>query len=436
MTREADTRAVQETLRRSDDVLSRRQALKRMAGAGAAVALGANPLEAAPAGKEQIQHVVVVMMENRSFDHFLGWVPGADGQQAGLSYLDSSGQSHATYPLAPDYQGCGHLDPDHSYEGGRIQFNGGACDGWLLAASDVYAIGYYTQDDLPFYAGATRSWLTCDGYFSAIMASTFPNRVYQHAAQTDRIENSLRISGLPTIWDRLASRGLQGRYYFTDVPFLALWGRKYRPISHTLDRFLADCQAGTLPHVAFVDPKFLNEEAGTSVDDHPFADIRDGQAFLNMIYDAVVSSPGWPNTILVINYDEWGGFFDHVPPPVAPIPRADRDAGNEDGLRGFRVPVFVISPWTPRGTVGHGVYDHTSVLRMIEWRWNLLPLTIRDATASNLATLLDFSQTNLEAPTFDVPAGPFGQPCPSVSSASNDWRGLRELAESYGFPRF
>src|SRR5262245_37070726 len=90
-----------------------------------------------------IEHVIVVMMENRSFDHFLGWLPGADGQQAGLSYLDGSGASHPTYPLAPDFQGCGHPDPDHSYAGGRIEYNNGACDGWLLDGNnDEYAIGY------------------------------------------------------------------------------------------------------------------------------------------------------------------------------------------------------------------------------------------------------------------------------------------------------
>src|SRR5262249_27569408 len=152
------------------------------------------------------------------------------------------------------------------------------------------------------------------------------------------------------------------------VPITALWGRKYRAISTHVTQFLADCRAGTLPHVAYVDPKFINNTAGTSWDDHPHADIRNGQAFLATIYHAVVSIAPWPHTILVINYDEWGGFFDHVPPSAAPIPESDQQAGNEDGLRGFRVPLFIISPWTPRGTVGHGLYDHTSVLRMIEWQ--------------------------------------------------------------------
>lgn len=129
-----------------------------------------------------------------------------------------------------------------------------------------------------------------------------------------------------------------------------------------------------------------------------------------------------------------GGFFDHVPPSAAPMPASDRRAGNQDGLRGFRVPLFIISPWTPRGTVGHGLYDHTSILRMIEWRWNLPPLSVRDATANNLADLLDFTQKNLAAPTFDVPGGTIHQACPSPPAAASQWEPLRQLARSYGFP--
>ena len=96
--------------------------------------------------------------------------------------------------------------------------------------------------------------------------------------------------------------------------------------------------AGTLPSVAFVEPRFVSAELGTSNDDHPHADIRNGQAFLNRVYSAVTASPAWARTLLVINHDEWGGFFDHVAPTAAPIPDADALAGNEDGLRGFRVP--------------------------------------------------------------------------------------------------
>src|SRR6186713_1539716 len=112
-----------------------------------------------------IEHVIVLMMENRSFDHMLGWLDGADGEQRGLTYFDASGTPHRTYRLAPDYQGCGHPDPDHSYEGGRIEYNDGACDGWLRAGNnDEYAIGFYVKKDLPFFGDTAAQWTVCDRY--------------------------------------------------------------------------------------------------------------------------------------------------------------------------------------------------------------------------------------------------------------------------------
>src|SRR6184192_3337261 len=331
-----------------------------------------------------IEHVVVFMMENRSFDHFLGWLPGADGRQAGLTYADSGGVNHPTFPLAPDFQGCSYNDPDHSYAGGRVEFNNGACDGWLRA-NDVFSIGYYRQQDLAFLGRAVPDWTSFDQYFCAILGPTFPNRICQHAGQTDRIENSFAISQLPTIWDRLAARGLRGRYYYADLPFLGLWGAKYVPIGRPLAAFYADCAAGTLPHVAFVDGSFVQELTGTGGDDHPHGDVRAGEAMMNRIYQAVTQSPAWPRTVLVINFDEWGGFFDHVPPAEAP------DVDPSYRLRGFRTPAVVVSPFARRSYVAHGVYDHTSVLKLIEWRWHLDPLSLRDRKARNLAEVLDFS---------------------------------------------
>jgi phospholipase C len=380
-----------------------------------------------------IEHVVIVMMENRSFDHLLGWLPGADGRQAGLTYVDRAGVSHPTAPLAPDFQGCDHPDPDHSYEGGRIEYNNGACDGWLRAGeNDLYSIGYYTQQDVPFLANAAQNFTTLDRYFCSIMAETFPNKIHQHAAQTDRLDNTFEISSLPTIWDRLAEHDLEGRYYFSDVPFTALWGAKYLPITRPLSEFVDDCAAGTLPHVSMVDPRFLGEDIGLSNDDHPHADIRNGEVFLNSIYEAVTSSPNWENTVLVFNFDEWGGFFEHVPPPVGPIPPGDAALGS-DGLRGFRVPCVVVSPWSAGGTVAHGIYDHASVLKMIEWRWHLRALTNRDATANNLAEVLNFSRPQLEVPSFAVPPGPHGGLCPLVTPQLSKWDRLGELAATLGF---
>jgi len=377
-----------------------------------------------------IEHVVVVMMENRSFDHFLGWLPGADGKQSGLTFTDRYGLKHTTHHLT-DYASCGYNDPDHSYEGGRIELNNGRCDGWLKAGeNDPLAIGYYTQPDLAFLGQAAPAWTVCDRYFSAVMAETYPNRLYQHAAQTDRLHNSTATSTLPTIWDSLAAAGLTGHYYFSDIPFTALWGTKYVPISRPFASFLTDAAAGQLPQASFIDPRFTDEASGSSGDDHPKADIRAGEQFLNEVYNAITTSPNWANTVLVINFDEWGGFYDHVPPATAP------DVSSDTALRGFRVPALVISPRARRNYVAHNAYDHTSVLRMIEWRWGLQPLTPRDSAARNLAEVLDFGGApKLAVPHFSVP--PFvaaGCPPASLTGAEEaEWPALKQKALAAGW---
>jgi len=389
------------------------------AGQGARLAVGA----AAPAragdpplpdpATSGIDHVVVVTMENRSFDHFLGWLPGADGRQQGLSYPDRAGVARATYPLAPDFQGCGHSDPDHSAGGGLAQYANGAMDGFLRAGgSDTFAIGYYTRADLPFTGEAAVAWTVCDGFFASFLGPTFPNRMYMHAGRTDRMRNTIAISRLPTIWDRLKAARVQGAYYTAGLPFLALWGSRYTGITRTFDRFLADARRGTLPQVAYVDPPLslagllLGEDE--SSDDHPHGDIRAGEHFLDRVYRAVTSGPAWERTLLVITFDEWGGFFDHVRPGTAP------DSGGTTPLRGFRIPTILVSPYARRGHVDHGVYDHTSILGLIEWRWGLRPLAPRDAAARNLAHALDLaSAPDTAAPAFRVPVLRAGKRCPA-----------------------
>jgi len=397
--------------------LSRRQFLVRSSASLAALGIGGLGSRFAYAAKgalprpdkSGIKHVIVVMMENRSFDHFLGWLPGSDGRQSGLVYTDATGKAFETHPLAPDYQGCGHPDPDHSWNGGRVEYNNGACDGWLRAGTnDVFSIGYYTQSDLPFLGRAATDWTVCSRYFAPIMASTWPNRIYQHSGVTDRLDNDPVPSFLPTIWDRLAAAKLDGRYYFSDTPFLGIWGPgKYAPIMHSYSQFLADCASGDLPEVAFVDPPFNGEESGTSGDDHPHADIRAGESWLSDTYRAVTSSPEWKHTVMIINFDEWGGFFEHIPPSEAP------DVDPRFRLRGFRVPCLLVSPFARKGAIAQGVYDHTSILKMIEWRWGLPALSVRDANANNIAETLDFSQVNRNVPQYDV--APFASPaCPSA----------------------
>jgi phospholipase C len=374
-----------------------------------------------------IQHIVVVMMENRSFDHLLGWLPGADGRQAGLSYRDANGVSHSTFALAPTigFQGCNNLDPDHSWEGGRVQYNNGAMDGWLRARSDRFAIGYYERADRPFFNELAARFTTCDRYFCSIMAETFPNRFFFHAAQTPSLHNVPPLSGftepqtMPTIWDRLAAAGVSGRYYFSDVPFLALWGDKYLPISRPYAAFLLEAATGLLPAVSVIDPRFLDEGSGTSGDDHPHADIRVGDAFLSQTFRAVASGPKWANTVFIVTYDEWGGFFDHVAPPRSVAANAvDPPDASGNVLLGMRVPTVIASPWTRAGSqprISSELFDHTSILKLIEWRWNLPPLTPRDAPTSNIANLvsaLDLAHPNPSVPNLPLLLGPLLNLCP------------------------
>jgi len=416
-----------------------------------------------------IEHIVVVMMENRSFDHFLGWMPGADGKQAGLTFQDSAGASHKTHYLGTEYNGCSHPDPDHSYEGGRAQYDHGHMDGWLQKPSgdDDFALGYYLDTDRPFMSSLARTYTSCDRYFCSILAETYPNRFYMHAAKTDRLHNNgvATTTLSPTIWDRLQAKGVSHRYYFSDIPFLALWQTKYLSICGHFAEFLVDAATGQLPAVSFVDPRFLGETAlvdvgpndtggGISNDDHPHADIRAGDNFLSTIFYALANGPAWKNTALVINYDEWGGFFDHVAPPrAAASSPLDKDLVGGKALLGFRVPCIVASPWTmgdpgkPRvyGTPQHQTtpFDHTSVLKLIEWRHDLKPLTARDASSDvgNILDVFDFSAHDASFPSW-VPLvpPPLPDPCGPLNPSplrDNAWANLATsgLLKGWNLPK-
>jgi phospholipase C len=363
-----------------------------------------------------IDHVVVVMMENRSFDHFLGWVPGADGVQAGIRQVDTAGDALESWDLAPNYQNCQFADPDHSYQGGRRQVNGGAMDGFLLTqpVGDTFPIGYYTADSLPFFEGCAENWTICDRYFSGLLSSTTPNRIYMHAGQTDRLANTVEVSTLPTVWDRMLNVGRSVAYYYVDVPYTAYWGEKYQGFSknYSMPDLAADIAAGELASLTFIDNVGTDagEAFGISRDDHPVADIRDGQSFLDEVYDILRGGPQWERTLLVINYDEWGGFYDHVPPPFAPVAPAEALLGN-DGRLGCRVPCVLIGPRVRRNHVEHTQFDPNSILNFIAWRFGFEPLGVR-GNSNNLALALDFdSPADPAAPAFEVPTGRFGGLC-------------------------
>lgn len=391
--------------------VSRREFLARMAIATGVGLIGCkdNGTDPDPGTTNgSLDNVIVVTMENRSFDHLLGWLPGTDGRQSGLSYKDKAEVSQATRHLT-SFDGFGMADPNHSVEGGRVQYNNGACDGWLKAdGSDLSAIGYYLAADLSFLSQAAPKWTVLDRYFAPFLGPTFPNRIISQAAQTDRISNTLVASTLPTIWDRLSSAGLSGANYGTTLTTAALWGFKYQSLIKPIGNFFTDAAAGALPNVSYVDPELSTDFSNSY---HPPGDIRNAEAFLASIYKAVTTGPQWKSSLLIITFDEWGGFYDHVPPTLAPLSQIERDAGNTDGLRGFRVPTLLVSPFVKRQNVSSKVYDHASILRLIESRWNLQPLALRDASANNLMDELDLTMPIVSAPTINVPVGPFGSAC-------------------------
>jgi phospholipase C len=411
---------------------------------------GASPSLSLPSPDASgIQHIVVVTMENRSFDHLLGWLPNANAQQ-NFTY-PTAGNGSFTTEHWPDYQGCGHLEPDHSYSGGRIQYDDCKMDGWLLDTNnDIFSIGYYNESDLPFTSALARNFVTLDNYFCAILGPTFPNRIFMLAAQTDRLADTLDLTNLPTIFDRLVQAGITVRYYFSNVPFLALWGLKYLPISRSYDDFLSDAASGRLPAVSFVDPRFTLLDDDTGNDNHPHSNIQRGESFLAQTFNAVANGPAWSSTVLVVTFDEWGGFFDHVPPQRVVAPNnVDTDMVAGRVLLGFRVPTIVASPWTlntnpTSPVVNSTLFDHTSILKLIEWRWSLDPLTSRDAPSElgNLAATLDFTNPNPQAPSLPEPPPPPSSSCvflpdilarPMLQSRATRWSRLKFAAQTWGW---
>src|SRR4051794_40557751 len=433
-----------------DEYLKRREFLQRTAlAAGLATALGtvlpSETLVAEAARKQRrrplpapknlpIDTFVVLMMENRSFDHYLGWLPGADGRQDGLTFTDKQGKSFATRRLAPDWQGCAHPDPDHSWDGGRTQLNGGRMDGFLRSGdNDEFSIGYYLPDDLGFIPHAARAMTTYDRFFCSLLASTYPNREYMHAAQSyGKIDNSLPEAGFQdqgfpdtTIFAALAAKGISSRYFYSDLPVAALWGAPGLARSGRVQEYYERCSNGTLPALSFVDPSFANEGGGTSGDEHPHGDVRVGQAFMSDVVHAFMESPHWKRGALFVVYDEWGGFFDHVRPPRVPDIRNSSDPSKDFGQMGIRIPAVTLSPYVRRGHVSHQIFGFESILKMIEYRFGLSSLTKRDAYAQNIARSFDWtSNPRLAPPDLPDPAAVVGAQCsnraPGLKAAAID----------------
>jgi phospholipase C len=368
--------------------------------------------------KAPFDTVVVLMMENRSFDHLLGWLPGVNGKQAGLTFPAYKGGTANTAPLGNNTQGCAEKDPAHDWKSMAIQYNGGKLDGWLQTQTtgDHFPIGFYEEPQVPILGALARGYTLFDSYHCSLMAATWPNRFYQLCAATDVDETGLfpaagaaRPSKLElSIFDRVKEAGLSAGYYTWGEPMTELFAsKKYDSITHPKDQFFADAAAGTLPNVTFIDPDYttVSEFLGTSNDYHPHGDIEAGESYVAEVHNALAKSPQWDRTVFVVNFDENGGFYDHVAPPRVRDNNVNPNSGpHPDYDRvGFRVPAIAMGPFAPQKIETAGPYEHCSILRMIEWRWGLSPMTDRDKYAKNLAEALDFTKKRdpITLPTFE-----------------------------------
>jgi phospholipase C len=414
---------------------------------------GSRPFPRLPEGTDtlpQIEHIVVLMMENHSYDSYLGTHRRGDGFRIGPDGLprnanpDGNGNLVRAFHMPSTCQL--HALPGQDWNRSHRSWNGGRNDGFVEASTAV-AMGYWDETDLPFYAALADVFPLADRWFGSVLAQTYPNRRFLMAGTAAGIvsttNDALTAPAPPngTIFDRFQSHGISWRNYFTDLPSAAIILEtltSYPDHFSRIDSFYTDAAAGTLPAFSLVDPNFDTES-----EENP-QDVRNGEQMAARVINAVMQSPAWPKTMLVWSYDEHGGYYDHVPPPPAIRPDdIPPDIDVPPDLPGaydrysFRVPAVIVSPYARRNYVSHVVHDHTSVLKLVETKWNLGAMTYRDANADDLLDSLDLHgrPVFLEPPTLPAPAlaagpdactpgdpgGPIPPPDAVVPVGSNPW---------------
>lgn len=414
--------------------LTRRQTLKALSALAGAGALGActtggdatdedtdtdtdaaDPMSA-------IGTIVVLMMENRSFDHYLGSLSllegrtDVDGLTADMSNEDADGNEVKVFHLDKHCQ----ADPPHGWNSSRRQFDGGTQGGFVKehaggrgeTAAEV--MGYYTRADLPIYYALADAHAICDRWFCSVMGPTWPNRIYAYTATSNgMMSNDFGYVPFeqPSIFSQLDEAGVSWAIYYHEAPFGALVstsGGLFGEHFHPIEQLFRDLEAGTLPQVVFVEPGY------TLNDDHPPHPILLGQALVGTVYKALAESAYWERLLMIVDYDEHGGFYDHVPPPKT---QDDHAADGFDQL-GHRTPGLVLGPWAKPGACIHTQYDQTSVLKTIQERFGLGTLTRRNEVANPLWDCLDLDAMAARRPhppatipTLEVSADDFGSEC-------------------------
>ena len=417
---------------RTDPPISRRTLLRGAAGAGAALAAGGLPAWARavagearrrrpdslpfphlPAGTPtmpQIRHVVVVIMENHSFDNLLGMVPWQVPGRAGVDGLSvrrgrvldgnpspGGGRVRASHAASPCQL---PRRPSQSWNASHQSFDGGRNDGFVRASGPI-AMRFWDRRDLPFTYSLLEHFPLGQRFFASTLAQTYPNRrFFFTGTASGTISTDQTTFHTPaangTIFDRLDAHGIDWADYFEDAPSPAIVpgtvtaarGSRFRK----MERFFADAAAGRLPQFTFLDPNYV-----TTSEENP-QDIQVGERFLASVVHALMHGPGWRHTALFITYDEHGGYYDHVPPPRAPRPDSippmlgPGDVPGAYDRYGFRVPLIVVSPWARAGYVSSVTQDLTSITAFIERKWNLPAMTFRDANAHPMTDYFDFAR--------------------------------------------
>jgi phospholipase C len=392
---------------------------------------GSRPYPDLPVGTDTlpgIEHIVVLMMENHSYDNFFGMLGRGDGFTLGPDGLPTAanpypnGQIQHSFRMPTTCQLSGL--PSQEWLTSHTAYDDGKLDGFVRAPISIYddtivggvAMGYWTGEDLPFTYSLARTFPIGDRWFCSVLGQTFPNRRYliagTSAGMTDDAGISLINLAEPapngTVFNLLDNHGISWENYVSSYPagatpeLYAVNDALPEALHHkALDDFFTDAAAGKLSAFSFLDPSY-----DTQSQEDP-QNIVVGEALVSQVVQALGASPLWPRTLLVITYDEHGGYYDHVPPPPAippdaipPLVQPGEQVYEGFARYGFRVPSVVVSPYAKRGYVSHVLHDHTSVLAMVERKWNLPALTYRDANANDLTDFLDLGALARGRPTF------------------------------------
>jgi phospholipase C len=338
-------------------------------GAGALAAGVLHSLNSSAPISTPIKNIIFFIQENHSFDSLFAGFPGANSENAGRNCPDSLSK-----------------DPPHNHSDAFAP----------QGATTEESRCSYTEADTPNYWKAARAFTLCDNYFSDIRGPSHPNFLMLIAAQSPIIDPPtpsdvcpsfcLDIEVLPR---RLDAAGLTWQDYggiFTSIR--SLIGRP-EVMNYRDKKFFEDAARGTLPNVAWLNSSFLYD--GYPKSGHPPASLCAGENYAVSVLNAVMNSPQWPTTALFLVWDEWGGFYDHVEPPVVETWEDEMPS-----RYGHRVPCIVISPYARSGYVAYDMYSHVSLLRFAETIFDLEPLTERDADADNMLDCFDFDQTPLQ----------------------------------------